>query len=240
LVNGRLSGVNREVMKIAENHRIIRVIENAGAEEYFITLNEVEYPAADICIALDTLGGVGYYQNGTALAIELCQKGITPSLEMLINELNIKKDDIFASEIESTRKNIKTTEHLQWFNVQERFLPMGVKMIGVFCNIIKDMDFLDKTKYLAGFQTVPNEVPGFGQIEFNSTKISMRVSNFLTDKIRNESAPGLSSFLPPATLNIGGFADACHGLSAATTVKIGQEEDLILEIEKELVKLGRN
>ena len=117
---------------------------------------------------------------------------------------------------------------------------MGVKMIGVFCNIIKNMDFLDKTKYLAGFQTVPNKVPGFGEIEFNSTKISMRVSNFLTEKIRSGSAPGLSSFLPAATLNMGGFADACHGLSAATTVKIGQEEDLIIEIEKELTKLRRN
>ena len=116
---------------------------------------------------------------------------------------------------------------------------MGVKMIGVFCNIIKDMDFLDKTKYLAGFQTVPNEVPGFGDIDFNSTKISMRVSNFLTDEIRSGATPGLSSFLPAATINVDGFADACHGLSAATTVKIGQEEDLIIEIEKELIKLGR-
>ena len=117
---------------------------------------------------------------------------------------------------------------------------MGVKMIGVFCNTIKNMDFLDKTKYLAGFQTVPNEVPGFGVIEFDSTKISMRVSDFLTAEIRNENVPGLSSFLPAATHNIGGFADACHGLSAATTVKIGQEEALIIEIEKELIKPGRN
>ncbi len=102
------------------------------------------------------------------------------------------------------------------------------------------MDFLDETKYLAGFQTVSNEVPGFGKIDFNSTKISMRVSDFLKEKIRGGNYPGLSSFLPQATLNIGGFADACHGLSAATTVKIGQEEVLINEIEKELKKLEMN
>jgi len=189
---------------------------------------------------LDTLGGVGYYQNGTALGIELCQNGLTRSLKKLIEELNIKKEDIFSEEIQNLKQGIKTTENLHWFNVQDRFKPMGVKMIGVFCNQIKNMDFLDETKYLAGFQTVSNEVPGFGKIDFNSTKISMRVSDFLKDKIRGGNYPGLSSFLPQATHNIGGFADACHGLSAATTVKIGQEEVLINEIEKELKKLEMN
>ncbi len=240
LVNGVLSGVNREVMKIAQKQGLIRVVKKNTGEDYFIILNGVEYNTTDICIALDTLGGVGYYQDGTALGIELCQKGITPTLKKLINELNVKKEDIFTREIAGLKKYINTTENLNWFNAGDRFQPMGVKMIGVFCNIIKNMDFLDKTKYLAGFQIVPNEVPGFGTIEFNSTKISMRVSDFLTEKIRSGSAPGLSSFLPAATLNIGGFADACHGLSAATTVKIGQEEDLIIEIEKELTKLRRN
>ena len=68
----------------------------------------------------------------------------------------------------------------------------------------------------------------------------MRVSDFLTGEIRKETIPGLSSFLPAATKNIGGFADACHGLSAATTVKIGQEEALVAEIEKELKRLLGN
>ncbi|RLD31909.1 MAG: hypothetical protein DRI73_07935 [Bacteroidetes bacterium] len=240
LVNGALSGVNREVMEIAEKLNLVRVVKNDHGEEYFITLSGVEYTAEEICISLDTLGGVGYYQNGTALGIELCQNGLTQSLKKIIDELNIKKEEIFSEEIQNLKQGIKTTENLHWFNVQDRFKPMGVKMIGVFCNQIKNMDFLDETKYLAGFQTVSNEVPGFGEIEFNSTKISMRVSDFLKDKIRGGNYPGLSSFLPQATHNIGGFADACHGLSAATTVKIGQEEVLINEIEKELKKLEMN
>ncbi len=240
LVNGALSGVNREVMEIAEKLNLVRVVKNDHGEEYFITLSCVEYAAEEICISLDTLGGVGYYQNGTALGIELCQNGLTQSLKKLIDELNIKKEEIFSEEIQNLKQGINTTENLHWFNVQDRFKPMGVKMIGVFCNRIKNMDFLDETKYLAGFQTVSNEVPGFGRIDFNSTKISMRVSDFLKEKIRGGNYPGLSSFLPIATLNIGGFADACHGLSAATTVKIGQEEVLISEIEKELKKLEMN
>ena len=240
LVDGALSGVNRDVMKIAEEQKLIRVIKNNVGEEYFISLGGFEYPASDICTALDTLGGVGYYQNGTAFGIELCQNGLTPSLKKLIDKLNKKKEEIFSKEIKNLEQGINTTNNLHWFNVEDRFKPMGVKMIGVFCSIIKNMKFLDETKYLAGFQTVPNEVPGFGKINFDSTKISMRVSDFITVEIRSGAVPGLSSFLPAATHNIGGFADACHGLSAATTVKIGQEEALIIEIEKELKKLGRN
>jgi hypothetical protein len=127
--------------------------------------------------------------------------------------------------------------------VEERFRPMGVKMIGVFCTDIRNMDFLDPGKYLAGFQSLPDEVPGFGFINFDAKKISMRVSDYLTGEIRAGRMPGLSEFLPEATIRLGGFADACHGLSAATTVSRGREEELMEEtdrvLEREIKKIER-
>jgi hypothetical protein len=42
---------------------------------------------------------------------------------------------------------------------------------------------------------------------------------------------GLDVLLPEATARVGGFSDACHSLTAATTVPIGREEDLIAEME---------
>lgn len=233
-VNGALSGINREVMLEAVDAGLMRFEQRDFGEEYFIRLDG-EYPADLLCGALDTLGGVGYYEGGTDQGVALCRDGFNPSLRERIDTLQHMQREIFDREIENLRQGgLISTEHLQWFDVADRFRPMGVKMIGVFCNTIKNMDFLDPTKYLAGFQTVPDEVPGFGVIEFHSKKISMRVSDYLTTEIRGDRSPGLSSFLPEATLNIGGFADACHGLSAATTVKIGQEIELIEEIEKVL------
>lgn len=236
LVDGALAGVNRDIMKIAVTNGFMTIDLADGREKYSIKLGGKSYPAVEICTILDTLGGVGYYSDGTSLAIKICQDGIDSATAAYADELERQKELIFAKEIENLKANIITTDHLQWFNVKDRFQPMGVKMIGVFCTIIKDMDFLDGTKYLAGFQDVPDRVPGFGEIDFGSTKISMRVSEYLTDKIREGQIDGLSSFLPEATGNIGGFSDACHGLSAATTVKIGQEELLINEIEKVLLK----
>lgn len=236
LVDGCLSGINREVLNKALKKKLIRVGKSEKGEEYFITLGEKEYPAGEICNILDTLGGVGYYSDGPSRGIDICQSGLdSENVECMISLQN-KKEDIFSSEIENLQRNIQITDHIQWFNVEDRFNPMGVKMIGVFCTHIKDMEFLDKSKYIAGFQNVPDMVPGFGTINFNSTKISMRVSRNLTDKIRSGQIPGLNSFLPEATENLGGFSDACHGLSAATTVKIGQEEQLIKEMEKILKK----
>jgi len=43
LVNGALSGVNREVMEIAEKLNLVRVVKNDHGEEYFITLSGVEF-----------------------------------------------------------------------------------------------------------------------------------------------------------------------------------------------------
>jgi hypothetical protein len=230
-VDGALSGINREVMQIAAEQKLMGITTTPDGEEYTIVLGDREYPAAEICEALDTVGGVGYYSDGASRGVAICRSGLDGANESYIKELIKQKDLIFSRETERLKKEIQTTDHLQWFDVEDRFQPMGIKMIGVFCNNIKDSDFLDETKYLAGFQHVPDRVPGFGDIAFNSTKISMRVSKYLTEKIRAGEKPGLDSFLPEATSHLGGFSDACHGLSAATTVRIGEEEQLIREIE---------
>jgi len=67
----------------------------------------------------------------------------------------------------------------------------------------------------------------------------MRTSIPVTERVLKEEIPGLNAFLPEATLNLGGFADACHRVAAATTIKIGKEAQLIDECENVLTKLMR-
>jgi single-stranded-DNA-specific exonuclease len=57
------------------------------------------------------------------------------------------------------------------------------------------------------------------------------VSPYLEGEIRAGRAMGLDIMLPEATNKLGGFVDACHSLTAATTVAIGKEEKLIEEME---------
>lgn len=238
LLDGSLTGVNRDLLTEALGLGLMRVEESEQGERYFITISGREYPALELCGILDTLGGVGYYENGPEMGIDLCLKGMDERVREYAESLREKQESLFSEEIGRLRKQINRTEHIQWFDVEDRFQPMGVKMIGVFCTIIKDMDFVDKEKYIAGFQRVPDRVPGFGTLDFHSSKISMRVSREMTDRIRLGEAPGLNSILPEATEALGGFSDACHSLSAATTIESGREDELIQEVERVLMRLG--
>ena len=111
-------------------------------------------------------------------------------------------------------------------------------MIGVFCDAIKNTEHVDPDKYVAGFQIIPAEIPGFGPIGMKDVKISMRVSAKMEADIRAGKTMGLDVLLPAATNKLGGFSDACHTLTAATTVAIGKEEQLIQEMERILKKVN--
>ena len=182
---------------------------------------------------LDVLGGVGYYQKGPDMGVKVCLQGVSPESDRRVEELKAIRTKIFNDEIARLQSGeMKQAPHIQWFQVEKRFFPMGVKMIGAFCDAIKDTNLIDPQKYLAGFQVIPDEIPGFGTIAFNEVKISMRAAHDLEEKIRAGKAMGLNIFLPEATTRLGGFSDACHSLTAATTVAIGKEEKLIEEMEK--------
>ena len=59
----------------------------------------------------------------------------------------------------------------------------------------------------------------------------MRVADPMEGRIRSGDVLGLDILLPEATTRVGGFSDACHSLTAATTVSVGREEELIEELE---------
>ena len=97
---------------------------------------------------------------------------------------------------------------------------------------IRNSSDVDHHRYLAGFQVIPTEVPGIGEFDFAQVKVSMRVSDEMGEGIRSGDVLGLDVLLPQATARVGGFSDACHSLTAATTVPTGSEERLIDEMEE--------
>jgi hypothetical protein len=236
-VDGCLAGENRDVTLEAVNQGKIEIREHEHGERYF--LNTANGPVAcdEFGAYLDTLGAAGFYQKGPDMGIKVCLEGVTPESDRMLEKLKSIQTKAFEAEIANVKTGaLKKTPHIQWFHVENRFSPMGVKMIGVFCDTIKNTDFIDPQRYLAGFQIIPNKIPGFGTIQFNDVKISMRVSAQMEDEIRAARTLGLDILLPEATNKLGGFSDACHTLTAATTVAIGKEEALIEEMEQILRK----
>jgi single-stranded DNA-specific DHH superfamily exonuclease len=226
---------NRECLEDACAMGLMRIEYKEGKERFIIRLGEKEVDVVEFYPLLDTLGGVGFYDKGPEKGIDLLLNGLTDSCIEEINNLTLVKEKIFSAEISRIKdKEYNEIEDIIWFDVKDRFAPMGVKMIGVFCEEIVEATYINQNKYLAGFQRIPDTVPGFGKLEMGQTKVSMRTSNLLSKKIMDKKIPGLNDFLPEATLNLGGFADACHSIAAATTIDVGMEEKLMNETQKTL------
>lgn len=229
-VNGRLASQNREVTMEAVQQGMVEIREHEIGEWYFVKFSGGMISCDELGAYLNTLGTVGFYQNGPDMGIKVCLEGVSPESDQMVKALRAIQKKAFDEEIAKIQGGaLKKMPHIQWFHVENRFSPM---MIGDFCDAIKNKEYLDSRRYLAGFQIIQNDIPGFGPITLNGVKISMRVSAYMEGKIRAGRAMGLNILLPQATNRLGGFSDACHSLTAATTVDMGKEEELIREMEK--------
>ncbi|HEX8993169.1 MAG TPA: hypothetical protein VF784_15915 [Anaerolineales bacterium] len=232
-VDGQLVNQNREATLEAVRQGLIEIKKQEIGEQYLLAGSKDGVTVAELGDYLDILGGVGYYQKGPDMGVRVCLEGISPESDRMVEELKAIRTTVFEREIARLRSGeLNQAPHIQWFHVERRLFPMGVKMIGAFCDAIRVTDLIDPRKYLAGFQIIPDEIPGFGMIRFGEVKVSMRLSPAMEGEVRAGRAMGLNILLPEATTRLGGFSDACHSLTAATTVAIGKEEKLIEEMEK--------
>ncbi len=231
-VDGALVSENRAVAMEAAAQGRIEIREHEAGEQYLLNRPEGQVDVVESGDYLDVLGGVGYYQGGPDMGVKVCLEGASPGSDRMVEELKAVRTKIFDEETARLQAGgMKQAPHIQWFHLEDRFFPMGVKMVGAFCDAIRFTDLIDPGKYLAGFQIVPDEIPGIGSISFGQVKVSMRVAPVMEEEIRAGRAMGLNVLLPEATSRLGGFSDACHSLTAATTVAIGKEEQLIDEME---------
>jgi single-stranded-DNA-specific exonuclease len=231
-VDGRLAGPNRDAALETRRQGMLEIETAEKGERYILLTPDGPVECSAFARDLDTLGGAGYHGGGPEIGIRLCLEGSSPETDKVLAELRAVQERIFAEEIDRIRRDgWSETSHIQWLHVHDRFEPMGVKMIGAFLDSIRNSDIVDPERYLAGFQRVPNQVPGIGAFDFDQVKISMRVADPMEEGIRSGKVLGLDILLPEATARVGGFSDACHSLTAATTVAAGREGDLIGEME---------
>lgn len=196
-VDGRLVSQNREAAIEAAQQGLIEIKEDKKGDQYILKAFKKNIPCNDLAVYLEILGAVGYYQNGPDMGVKVCLDGISSDSDNMVEKLKTIKTSIFDAEIIRLQGGeFKQSPHIQWLHVGNRFTPMGVKMIGIFCETIRSMGFIDPKKYIAGFQVIPNEIPGFGPITLNDVKISMRVPDYLEKKSRKEAQRRSTRFFP--------------------------------------------
>ncbi len=230
---GKLVGENREALEEAVSRGDVEITEADGREAYRLTKFGESLDLKPFAKSLTTLGAAGYAMGGPDAAIRAVLEGPSGEYQEKLGELEALKRERFELMIERLRKGeLKKTEHIQWFSVGDGFAPMGVKIVGEFCMEIRNMDFVDPEKYIAGFQDMPSEIPGLGKFDWDLVKISMRVPSPLEEKIVKKEMPGLAWLLPEAAKRVGGSIDACHDYAAASLIPRGKEEELVAAMDE--------
>ncbi|RLI82687.1 hypothetical protein DRP07_04775 [Archaeoglobales archaeon] len=234
--SGGVLGLDRFALQEAIDEGQVKVKLEQYKERYFINFfNEF----ADIVAKyLTDLGACGYGMRCYRDAVKVLFEGFDEKTLQEAEELDRLREEKFRAEIERLRdEGFNVGRYTQWFHVGDRFSPLGVKSVGEFCQLIKDMMFVDGRKYLIGFQNMPRIIPDIGEIDWNAVKMSGRAPTQLERMILRGVAPGLDVLVPKASDAVGGFADATHKIAAACVIERGTEEEFIEEFEKSVESL---
>ena len=219
--------MNSELVSLARTQGSVSV-----NGEYRFQLSQ-DVGAMQLIACLDALGSVGYYKGGPDIAI----KGLLDNqIEALLTSGQQYLDhqhQLFTKFVESSALSV--TGELEWFNLTDSFGEVGVKTVGLLCNYLLEQQVASGAHYLAGFQYICDQIPGMGPVEFNQSKLSMRIPHALRPAVESGDLPSLDQLLPAVAGAAGGFVDACHPYAAAVTVGRGAEETFIERLNSALL-----
>lgn len=217
------TGVNAELVKEAI---VAGTLREENAPE--ICLAGEWHSIERIVRALNVLGSVGYYRGGPDIGIKALIDGFGAGafhyVDAYEREYRLALDSFLSSFSPGSLAN------LQWFTLGTDFFSFGVKTVGLVCEELIARGVVSGESYLTGFQPIFDAIPGVGPLGISDIKVSMRVTPDLWKKIEAGERPSLLDVLPQATIELGGFVDACHPHAAATTIPAGSEERLIARL----------
>jgi RecJ-like exonuclease len=181
----------------------------------------------DLFAKLQILGAVGYYENGPALGVQACLEGINEEIKQKIDKWEEKRKQVNKQLIlKLYRERLKETKHIQWFDAGDMYKGMGTKVIGQFCSFLSYQSKLIKPdKYIFGFVNVPPEVPGWGKLKGELSKVSVRVPKGLHTLIEQGKLLGADDLLIKASEGFG-VADG-HRYAANVVVPLDKKEVLV-------------
>jgi|Deesub1362B_J571_1020462.scaffolds.fasta_scaffold00005_163 hypothetical protein len=184
---------------------------------------------------LQILGPVGYYQKGPMLGIKACIEGINKEISRKVEQLEaIRKVANKKMMAILYREGLNKTRYIQWFDSKNIFRGMGTKVIGTFASYLSyQKKLVDDDKYIVGFMRMPSEIPGLMKLEGSWTKVSIRVTKYIREKIDIDVYPGVNDILIEAAEAVGGLGDG-HKYAASATIPSDMKEDFITELDRNI------
>lgn len=222
-IPGDYVSLNKVVFEEALKNGVVKA---AGKS---IRIVKPEARVDDLFSKLQILGAVGYYENGPALGVQACLEGIGEEIKQKIDKWEEKRKRVNKQLIlKLYRERLKETEHVQWFDTGDMYKGMGTKVIGQFCSFLSYQSKLIKPdKYIFGFVNVPPEVPDWGKLKGELSKVSVRVPKGLHRLIEQGKLLGAVDLLIRASVGFG----VADGHKYAANVVIPRDKKGVL-VEK--------
>ncbi|MBE0519560.1 DHH family phosphoesterase [Candidatus Bathyarchaeota archaeon] len=219
-------GINKIVLDEALKNGIVQ----QKGKNFEIT--EFKMRVNSLFSKLQILGAVGYYEGGPEIGINVCLEGLSKDAKERVNALETRRKEANRRLLGRLyRERLKETEHVQWFDAGSMYAGMGVKVIGQFCSFLSYKARLIKpNKYILGFVDVPPEIPGWGKLEGNFVKGSIRVPKIMQSQIKEGKLLGAVNLLDKASEGFG-IADG-HQYAASVVVPIDKKHILLENAEK--------
>jgi len=232
VVDGRMTGLNQMVLEIATRKESVSWDSKDRQDPYRFPLYE-NVKGGDLARFVSDLSVNGYYQKGSDLAIHVCLNGWDDRSKQFAMETRAIQEARFRKEREKIeRDGISSEGDIQWIDVEDRFYPLGLKSIGIFCSEMSQTEWIHGDRYMMGFQDFPSENPYVGRFHGEETKVSMRVPPVLLRSIEQGFKPNLSEILPRAAEEVQGFAEGCHRYTAACTIPKKKKRELIQSLQR--------
>jgi hypothetical protein len=227
MAEGHCDGLNGFLLKMAvRNGDLMPGCADAANPYLFPRFQDRNLQEADQF--LSALAVNGYYRRGADLALNACLKGPDDRALVFSVELAGIQRERFGREMDRIhRTGLVRDGGIVWTDVEDRFYPLGLKAIGLFCEEIIRDGSADGNHYVVGFQRFPGENPYLGEFSGRETKVSFRVTPGLKRSIERGERPDLMRLVPQAVHQVGGFAEACHRFAAACTIPEERKTDLI-------------
>ncbi len=227
MVEGRCTGLNAILLETAARRGdLLPDKADGGAGWLFPRFQDRNLRETDQLVI--SLSVNGYYRRGADLAIAACLNGPDDRMLAFGVETAALQLDRFDREMARIRREgLGRAGEIVWTDVEDRFYPLGLKAIGLFCEAIIREGMAKGEWYVVGFQRFPGENPYLGRFSGRETKVSFRVTSGLKQSIEKGARPDLMQLVPRAAHQAGGFAEACHRFMAACTIPEERKADLV-------------
>ena len=218
--------LNKVVLDEAVENEVVRV------EGKKMKIAKLGVSVKSLFSKLQILGATGYYEGGPELGIKACLEGITDEIKRKIEELEGRRKEANKRLLARLyRERLRETDHIQWFDAGDVYRGMGTKVIGQFCSFLSYQRRLIKpNKYILGVMNVQPEVPGWGRLEGELAKASVRVSRDMKALIDQGKIPSAVDLLIKASKGFG-VADG-HEYAANVVIPVDKKEVLIEKAEE--------